>query len=92
MDVNKFFDNINKSSLKKHKFFKVRELKETINSIQKECGSCKMWMTKQCPRESKIHKVSFGEFKCDKFLITEWTTRFVKRKEDEVKELSNPCD
>lgn len=91
MEVNKIFDNINKASLQKHKFFEIRDLKETIDRTQNECGSCQMWMTQQCPRESKGHKVSCGETKCDKFLITDWTTDFIKRKQDEVKELSKPC-
>ena len=80
-------DKINKASLQRHKFLKIQYLKETINRIQKECGNCKMWITLYCPRESNRHRVSYGETKCDKFLITDWATDFTKKREAKIKEL-----
>ena len=80
-------DKINKASLQRHTFFEIRDLKETINIIQKECGSCKMWITQCCPRESARHKVSSKEIKCDKFLITDWATDFTKKIKGLIKEI-----
>ena len=91
MDVIGIFDKMNKASEVKQKFFDIRDLKETIERTKNECGSCSMWMTQQCPREARGHKVSCGEAKCEKFSITGWTTDFIERKEAEIKELSKPC-
>ena len=91
MDLIKFFKNIEKASDEKHKFFELRELKETIRKTQNECGSCQLWMTQQCIRETNSHKVSCGELKCKKFTINKWTEDFIKEKQLKVKELSKPC-
>lgn len=91
MEVINYFDIVYKASEERYKLFEIGELKETINIIQNECGSCKKWLTKQCPRESQTHKVSCSENKCEKYTMTSWTSNFIETKKAKIKELSKPC-
>jgi hypothetical protein len=85
MDI---FDALNKASDRSHAYHKIRELEHDIRRMKNECGSCDFWMkTSLCPREEKGHKVTCGEWICDKFIMHKWTEDLIKSKNDRISEL-----
>lgn len=59
-----------------HRRDKVRRLHELIWGANNKCGSCRLWMTKQCPRETHDNRIgrrrgpSCDAPKCSAFVMT----------------------
>ncbi len=46
-----------------------------MSEASKRCGACRLWMTKECPREMPNKGPSFIDFPCVKFA---WDARPVR--------------
>lgn len=72
----------------------IKQLQSDNYRMSNECGSCRYWMTQDCPRETLTNKVSMGQPKCSKFSMDMWTASFIQKNEDKISEnqkfLSNP--
>lgn len=81
MDI---FDKINKASTIKEYNFYISELVEKIEHTKNKCGSCKLWMTQECPNETKTNKVSCDDRKCSSFDMQDWHTSFIAELELDI--------
>lgn len=54
-----------------HRAARISELTTDIVNIAGRCGSCRMWMTRQCPKERNVsgrnHGPSMNAPKCPRF-------------------------
>ena len=83
--VNNIFDAFAKVSDINHKNWEIGEISEQNRNTLNTCGSCNLWMTQQCPRETKTNKVSCGQSKCEKFSIQSHYTKLVSEREEKIK-------
>lgn len=86
-EVSGILDAFRKLSDLSHKANEITRLKTQNKDLQSRCGSCELWMTQQCPRESKRHKVSNGEPVCPSFKQTKWSKDLMVKNENKVKEI-----
>lgn len=65
----------------------ISRIQRNIQDIKTTCGSCKMWMTSDCPRE-KIVKASGGMSVCDIFQIQSLSEKVIQSLEVEILNLN----
>lgn len=60
MNVSAVFDAMNRMSDIAHIAFEHRQVSTDIANVMRECGSCKLWMTRKCKRE--VHSMATGRY------------------------------
>lgn len=86
MNVGDIFDAVIEAGNIRHKKWEISQLEVQNQDLKAKCGSCKLWMTQQCPSESHF-KVSCGNRVCDKFDINKWTVDLISKNELKIAEL-----
>lgn len=70
-----------------HKQARIRELNADILRIGLECGSCKQWMTRSCPKERNVNGHNRGPSmkapKCGQFVMAASSEQIRQRWIDE---------
>lgn len=85
--MNDIFDSILSADRKRQTYYDVKLKEKQINDLPTKCGSCNLWMTKQCEIENSI-KVSNDMWICSDFQQQQWVTDYIKKLKSEVDELS----
>jgi hypothetical protein len=86
--MNDIFDSFLNADRKRQAYYDARLKEKQITELPTKCGSCNLWMTKQCHREN-TRKVSNGMSICDDFQQQQWVTDYIKKLKLEVTELNN---
>jgi hypothetical protein len=89
--MNQIWDIILNADWKRQLIGDIREKENQINSIQRECGSCSLWMTNQCPLERK-RMISCTHPICSKFQQDEWATKLILQRKEEVLKLKEELE
>jgi hypothetical protein len=86
--MTEIFDSFTRLSEVIHSRDEIKSLKEQNHSLNNECGCCKLWITSQCPKESK-KKVSCTDLVCEKFDKNDWVKNLLIKNENKIKELES---
>ena len=79
-----------------HQQQKKRELRQQIAEIENTCGSCRLWMTSSCPRETHNNKTgrsqgpSMRAQKCGEFSMTKSDADLLEKGKAELASLEAP--
>lgn len=85
------FDGFDRLSNIIHRHDEMRKLIGQNVSIKSSCGSCTLWMSQQCPRESNGHKVTCNESVCKLFNMSQWHKNLIAKNDELLKQLTlNP--
>ena len=82
-------DNLMEADFSRGIQAKVQSIQRDIQELRSTCGSCKLWMTRGCPRE-KNTKVTGGMRACDLFKIDSLSKKVIENLELEIQKLQNP--
>lgn len=86
IDYVKFFDILAKGSLDLNKLAAINKLKDEIRLLENECGSCQKFMTKQCPWEAKMKRITINPI-CDEFSLSLSAFHAIESRTQHLKEL-----
>lgn len=82
------FDWADKLSKATEKAHRVRRVRESILNANQTCGSCKKWITRECPRERNVNGTNYGpsmnSLKCDLFAMKEFDRQRIDALEAEL--------
>lgn len=96
MDIRNEFDSALNNLLKIGDAFErlheIRRLQRQNTELNTTCGSCKLWMTKQCPIEAKGKKVSCATYRCSEFSMDVFSKELLNKNAAKIEELkqNNP--
>lgn len=77
-----------------HRRARISELRQNIAELGSRCGSCRLWMTDECPREQLLPTgrksgPSMMDAKCQRFAITSNGVSRVETLTAELKQLES---
>jgi len=87
MNANLIFDAFISASDSFHKQQEIKDLKKQNSNLKSQCGSCSLWMTKQCKREAQ-KMVTCNDMICSDFSINKWTVDLITNNELTINTLS----
>lgn len=82
------FDAFLIADTKRQNALEADRLRRDNIHISNSCGSCYKWMTSDCPRESKVHKVHCNELRCDQFQITKHSIDLIEKQKVTITKLT----